>query len=160
MEASQSAMVEAQNAVYKVTFGAAFATQRTYGVFIKDLINALIVHGSASHGIPVLPSDKDLKPTNIKRYVVVEVSNKNRNVSFVIDAVTVYILGYRPGAGAASYFFSDVPQAVRNLFFQGTARTDLNFDGSYGTLEGDGKAGAKRDQIPLGLTYYANRLRT
>ncbi|KAK8508120.1 hypothetical protein V6N13_055573 [Hibiscus sabdariffa] len=153
MEGPQSAnlvsTVEAQNAVYKVTFGAAYATQRTYGVFIKDLINALIVHGSASHGIPVLPSTTDLQPTNIKRYAVVQVSNKNRNVSFVIDATTVYILGYRPGAGTTSYFFNDVPQAVRNLFFQGTVRTDLNFDGSYGTLEG--KAGAKRDQIPLGF---------
>ncbi|KAL4319350.1 hypothetical protein GQ457_18G024990 [Hibiscus cannabinus] len=145
------------SAVYKVTFGAAYATQSSYSVFIKNLINALIVHGSASHDIPVLPSDQDLQPTDLKRYVVVEVSNKSRNVSFVIDAVTVYILGYRPGAGTASYFFNDVPQAVRNLFFQGTTRTDLRFDGSYGTLQT--KAGVdSRDQIPLGFVQLRQQI--
>ncbi|KAK8547028.1 hypothetical protein V6N13_099773 [Hibiscus sabdariffa] len=149
MEAPESAMVEAQNAVYKVSFGAAYATQHTYGVFIKDLINALIVHGSASHGIPVLPSTTDLQPTNIKRYVVVQLSNKGKNVSLVIDAINVYLLGYRPGVGTTSYFFNDVPQPVRNLFFQDTARTGLDFDSTYPGLQD--QAGANRDQFPLGF---------
>ncbi|KAK8508117.1 hypothetical protein V6N13_055570 [Hibiscus sabdariffa] len=156
MEAPKSAMVEAQNAVYKVTFGAAYATQRTYGVFIKDLINALIVHGSASHGIPVLPSDQDLQPTNIKRYVVVQLSNKGKNVSLVIDATNVYLLGYRPGVGRESYFFKDVPQPVRNLFFQDTTRTGLDFDSTYPGLED--QAGAYRDQFPLGFGQLRQKI--
>ncbi|GMJ04681.1 hypothetical protein HRI_004137300 [Hibiscus trionum] len=149
--------VKPLTAVYKVTFGAGQATQSTYIVFIKNLINALVVHGSASHGLPVLPSDQDLQLTDPKRYVVVEVSNKSRNVSFAIDATTVYILGYRPGVGTSSYFFNDVSPVVQNLFFQGTTRTDLKFDGGYGTLEK--KAGVdSRDQIPLGFVELRQQI--
>ncbi|GMJ04679.1 hypothetical protein HRI_004137100 [Hibiscus trionum] len=142
---------------YNVRFTVTDATQRTYGVFINNILNALKVHGSASHGIPVLPSTRDLAATNIQRYVVVEVAaGVQQYVSLVIDATDVYVLGYRPGALRESYFFSDVPLAVRNLFFQGTTRTVLRFDGSYGALQG--QAGANRDRIPLGFGELRQRV--
>ncbi|KAK8667794.1 hypothetical protein V6N13_105275 [Hibiscus sabdariffa] len=141
--------VEPAPPIYKVTFAATSATKSTYDVFIKNLINNLIVHGSSVQDMPVLPP-RTMPATDLHRYVVVELSSKDKTVSLVVDAVTVYILGYRPGVGTSSYFFNDIPVAVRNLFFDGTTRIDLGFTGTYDNLTA--KAGVKnRDQIPLGF---------
>ncbi|KAE8726311.1 hypothetical protein F3Y22_tig00007099pilonHSYRG00017 [Hibiscus syriacus] len=156
-----SAVEPQQPPIYKVRFTATDATKSTYDVFMNGLRSALTVDASSVQGIPVLPSTNDLKPNDLHRYVVVELftNNKgknNKNVSLVIDVTNVYILGYRPGDGAASYFFNTVPVAVQNLFFQGTTRTDLKFDGSYDTLQG--KAGEDRDQIPLGFAELRQKI--
>ncbi|KAK8667792.1 hypothetical protein V6N13_105273 [Hibiscus sabdariffa] len=141
--------VEPAPPIYKVTFTATSATKSTYDVFIKNLITNLIVHGSTVQGIPVLPPST-MSPTDLHRYVVVELSTKDKTVSLVVDAVTAYVLGYRAGRQTTSYFFDDTPQDVRNLFFDGTTRTGLGFIGSYDQLVA--KAGvADRDQIALGF---------
>ncbi|KAK8508114.1 hypothetical protein V6N13_055567 [Hibiscus sabdariffa] len=140
--------------IYKVSFTVTNATKSKYDVFIKDLLNALKVHGSVVQGIPVLPSTKDMRPTDLHRYVMVELFAKDnkdviQNVSLVIDATDLYLKGYRPGLGTKSYFFKSTTQDVRNLFFPETTREPLPFDGDYDSLEG--QAGADRDQIPLGF---------
>ncbi|KAK8508113.1 hypothetical protein V6N13_055565 [Hibiscus sabdariffa] len=140
--------------IYKASFTVTDATKSKYDVFIKDLLNAVKVHGSVVQGIPVLPSAKDMRPTDLHRYVMVELFSKDnkgvvQNVSIVIDATDLYLKGYRPGLGTKSYFFKSTPQDVRSLFFPGTTRVSLPFDGDYDSLEG--QAGAHRDQIPLGF---------
>ncbi|KAL4303723.1 hypothetical protein GQ457_10G029130 [Hibiscus cannabinus] len=154
--------VEPAPPIYKVTFTATSATKSTYDVFIKNLITNLIVHGSTVQGIPVLPPST-MSPTDLHRYVVVELSSKDeksgkvKTVSLVVDAVTAYVLGYRAGLETTSYFFDDTPQAVRNLFFDGTTRTSLGFIGSYDQLAA--KAGvADRDQIALGFAELRQRI--
>ncbi|KAK8508116.1 hypothetical protein V6N11_073616 [Hibiscus sabdariffa] len=147
--------VKALSPIYKLTFDATYATQSKYVAFITDLVRILMVHGSASHGIPVLPAST-MPPTDLHRYVVVELYDRSKKVSLVIDAVNLYILGYRPGGGAVSYFFKDVAQDVRQLFFDGTERQRLHFDGSYGSLEG--KAGAGRGEIPLGFEELCRKI--
>ncbi|KAL4320060.1 hypothetical protein GQ457_18G025670 [Hibiscus cannabinus] len=140
--------------IYKASFTVTDATKSKYDVFIKDVLNAVKVHGSVVQGIPVLPSSKVMPPTDLHRYVMVELFAKDnkgkvQNVSLVIDATDLYLKGYRPGLGTKSYFFKSTPQNVRNLFFPGTTRVSLSFDGDYDSLEG--QAGAHRDQIPLGF---------
>ncbi|KAK8547027.1 hypothetical protein V6N13_099772 [Hibiscus sabdariffa] len=148
--------VEPLSPIYTVKFTATYATQSTYVVFIKDVINALLAHGSASHGIPVLPPSS-MPPTDLRRYVVVELYDRSKKVSLLIDAVNVYILGYRPGGGAVSYFFKDVHQDVQKLFFEGTERQRLHFDGSYGSLEG--AAGrVPRGEILLGFDELCRKI--
>ncbi|KAK8522888.1 hypothetical protein V6N12_056581 [Hibiscus sabdariffa] len=147
--------VEPVPPIYKVTFTATYATKSTYDVFIKNLRSNLIVHGSSVQGIPVLPP-RTMSPTDLHRYVVVELSSKDdksgkvKTVSLVVDAVTAYILGYRAGLETKSYFFDGTPPAVRNLFFDGTTRIGLGFTGSYGDLTSKAKVD-DRDQIPLGF---------
>ncbi|KAK8508115.1 hypothetical protein V6N13_055568 [Hibiscus sabdariffa] len=151
--------VEPRPPIYKVKFSATYATQSTYVAFITDLVRVLMIHGSASHGIPVLPAST-MPPTDLHRYVVVELSmvydRRIKTVSLVIDAVNVYILGYHPGGGAVSYFFNDVAQDVRQLFFDGTERQRLHFDGSYGNLAG--VAGAGRGKIKLGFDKLCQKI--
>ncbi|XP_039065713.1 ribosome-inactivating protein bryodin II-like [Hibiscus syriacus] len=150
--------VEPQAPIYKVTFTATSATKSTYDVFIKDMINSLIVHGSSVQGFPVLPP-RTMSPTDLHRYVVVELTSSAKKVSLVIDSVTVYILGYRPGDGTASYWFKDVSAAVQNLFFQGTTRVNLGFDGSYDDLKTKA-GGVDRDQIPLGFGELRQKIQS
>ncbi|XP_039003708.1 antiviral protein MAP-like [Hibiscus syriacus] len=88
-----------------------------------------------------------------------QLTSSAKKVSLVIDSVTVYVLGYRPGDGTASYWFKDIPPAVQNLFFQGTTRVNLGFSGSYDDLKTKA-GGVDRDQIPLGFGELRQKIQS
>ncbi|XP_039057835.1 ribosome-inactivating protein alpha-trichosanthin-like [Hibiscus syriacus] len=136
-----SAVEPQKPSIYTLRFTATDATKGRYDAFMIDLRRVLTLNENAVQGIPVLPSTNDLKPTDLNRYVVVELFTNNKKVSLVIDVTNVYILGYRPGDGTASYFFNSVPVAVQNL---------------YDALEG--KAGEDRDKIPLGFAELHQKI--
>ncbi|TYH91032.1 hypothetical protein ES332_A13G089700v1 [Gossypium tomentosum] len=131
--------------IYTVRFTTERATRNSYLMFMKDLYNALTERADRSGDIPILPP-RSAQPTDPRQYVLVELSNGYQTVTLALNVSNVYILGYHASAG--SYFFSDVPNDVRNALFPGSS--GLPFTGRYGALEGAAGVGDRRE-IPLGM---------
>ncbi|KAG4165410.1 hypothetical protein ERO13_A13G077500v2 [Gossypium hirsutum] len=131
--------------IYTVRFTTERATRNSYLMFMKDLYNALTERADRSGDIPILPP-RSAQPTDPRQYVLVELSNGYQTVTLALNVSNVYILGYHASAG--SYFFSDVPNDVRNALFPGSS--GLPFTGRYGALEGAAGVGDGRE-IPLGM---------
>ncbi|KAK8526238.1 hypothetical protein V6N13_017289 [Hibiscus sabdariffa] len=138
-----------------VRFTTEGATRNSYLNFMKDLYIALTDGADRSGEIPILPPA-------LQQYVQVRLSNGAQVIDFILDVSNANILGYLPGGNGRSYFFSDVPDDVRNDLFPQTIRARLLFNGSYEALEA--VAGVDRREIPLGIgelsrhVYYLRHL--
>ncbi|KAK8529220.1 hypothetical protein V6N13_102151 [Hibiscus sabdariffa] len=138
-----AAEIEQQlRAVPTVSFTTEGATRNSYLDFMTVLYSTLTDGADRSGEIPILPPAP-------QQYVQVRIFNGAQGISFILDVSNANMLGYRPGGNGRSYFFSDVPDDVRNDLFPQTIRERLPFNGSYEALEA--VAGVDRREIPLGI---------
>ncbi|KAK8526235.1 hypothetical protein V6N13_017287 [Hibiscus sabdariffa] len=155
-----ASMVAAQNeqqlrALPTVSFTTEGATRNSYLDFMINLYSALTDGADRSGEIPILPPAP-------QQYVQVRIFNGAQGISFILNVSNANMLGYRPGGNGRSYFFSDVPDDVRNDLFPQTIRERLPFSGSYESLEA--VAGVHRREILLGISelslhvYYLRRI--
>ncbi|XP_039034703.1 abrin-a-like [Hibiscus syriacus] len=152
---SQLSMLGTVVNIIKVKFNTKGATRNSYLMFMKDLFNALTDRADRSGDIPVLPDP--LQPNDPRQYVLVELSNGDQTVTLALNVSDVYILGFQAGGSNRSYFFSSVPDDVRNALFPGTERESLPFTERYGSLEAAAGVGDRRE-IPLGIDELSQHI--
>nr|3MY6_A Chain A, Ribosome-inactivating protein momordin I [Momordica balsamina] len=128
-----------------VSFRLSGADPSSYGMFIKDLRNAL-PHTEKVYNIPLLlPS-----VSGAGRYLLMHLFNYDGNtITVAVDVTNVYIMGYL--ALTTSYFFNEpaADLASQYVFRSARRKITLPYSGNYERLQI--AAGKPREKIPIGL---------
>ncbi|XP_073102505.1 abrin-d-like [Elaeis guineensis] len=121
------------------------ATGDNFHEFLERLRDTLAARRDR-HAIRVL-RDPANAPTNIQRYVGVELSTWRVSITLAIDITSLYIVAYQ--AGDWAYFLGDAPESATSNLFRGTRQYTLSFDGNYDSLIN--AANQTREEIRLGI---------
>lgn len=123
----------------------------SYWVMIARLRELLTWHGGVSQGIPVLREASSV--ADAERYILVEMSVNTGAVTFAINVVNTYIVGYLDGSTNTRHLFQEgqeFDENIRRLLFTGASTTSpRTISTSYQRLEST--AGSRRSNIALGL---------
>nr|1BRY_Y Chain Y, BRYODIN I [Bryonia dioica]1BRY_Z Chain Z, BRYODIN I [Bryonia dioica] len=137
-----------------VSFRLSGATTTSYGVFIKNLREALPYERKV-YNIPLLRSSI----SGSGRYTLLHLTNyADETISVAVDVTNVYIMGYL--AGDVSYFFNEASatEAAKFVFKDAKKKVTLPYSGNYERLQT--AAGKIRENIPLGLPALDSAITT
>nr|1MRG_A Chain A, ALPHA-MOMORCHARIN [Momordica charantia] len=137
-----------------VSFRLSGADPRSYGMFIKDLRNALPFREKV-YNIPLLlPS-----VSGAGRYLLMHLFNRDgKTITVAVDVTNIYIMGYL--ADTTSYFFNEpaAELASQYVFRDARRKITLPYSGDYERLQI--AAGKPREKIPIGLPALDSAIST